>query len=269
MRQQHRQSHRVFTAAATIAALLATGITLAKSRDVAELDGVALEVGLGDVVTVPETGFELRFSEVVLDSRCPQDVTCMRAGEVVIRAELCRPGMEGEFAELALGPDHPGENKAMLLGYGVTLLEVMPYPSGFTPVDPAAYSATLMIERPRRRVRERGADKVERQCLESALTFVQLSDDRLQVALDVRYHCSERVTLSAWLEIGGRRIADPAQMEGGRRLIVEQDVQVGDGSQLRICGGVEHVVAGSSGAEPSQHEICRTYDGDLPPGIGG
>ncbi len=84
-------------------------------------------------------GVPVVFEKVVVDSRCPSDVVCVWAGEVVVELEVG----SGEGGPRQL---RPGES-VTTAGHRVSLLRVDPYPRSASPIAPQDYRTTLVVER--------------------------------------------------------------------------------------------------------------------------
>ena len=78
-------------------------------------------------------GVTLKFVEVIQDSRCPKDVTCIWAGEVVVSVVFFKNGKELEQKTLTLSPTSPLQAKLgnLFSSEGLTIsgLNVLPYPT--------------------------------------------------------------------------------------------------------------------------------------------
>ena len=104
--------------------------------------GQRFTLGFGESVSIGNAIATLTFEEVVQDSRCPSDVTCIRAGDVTLR--LATANTEGvTMVELTIGDR--GEPAASFDGFTVTLLEVAPIPRSTGTIDPMSYSATIIV----------------------------------------------------------------------------------------------------------------------------
>ena len=105
--------------------------------------GLRFTVAFGETVAIEGTVATITLAEVVQDSRCPTDVTCIRAGDVTLR--LATADADGvEHVEVTIGDR--GESSATFDGLTVTLLEVAPVPRSTGAIDPLLYSATLTVE---------------------------------------------------------------------------------------------------------------------------
>jgi len=85
-------------------------------------------------------GYEIMFSEVVEDSRCPIDVTCIWEGRVSIKLDVRN---EKKIQEIILTMGERATSNFDL--YGVDLIEVSPYPISTRNISVEEYSATINI----------------------------------------------------------------------------------------------------------------------------
>ena len=83
---------------------------------------------------------EVQFVGIDDDSRCPNDVTCVWAGEVVVRLTLRRDSRNKEVSVK--------ETQGLAVdGYTISILQVLPPRASSSPVPPADYRVTLKITR--------------------------------------------------------------------------------------------------------------------------
>jgi len=75
---------------------------------------------------------EFKFVEVLQDSRCPKDVTCIWAGEVVVLVDVFEHGKKTEQKKLTLSPTSRLQSKIGNLfssdNLSISGLNVFPYP---------------------------------------------------------------------------------------------------------------------------------------------
>jgi hypothetical protein len=89
-------------------------------------------------------GPELRFVNVVTESRCPEPVACLWAGEVIVELEI-----DGEIVLMGLSPIETAPAEVTVGEWNITLLNVFPYPTEFLEedqIDPSIYSLELRVE---------------------------------------------------------------------------------------------------------------------------
>ena len=114
----------------------------ASTRQIAPL-GSRFTIRFGETVAIENTVVTITLAQVVQDSRCPSDVTCIRAGDVTLR--LATANTDGvTMVELTISDR--GEPAANFDGLTVTLLEVAPIPQSTSTIDPTSYRATLIVE---------------------------------------------------------------------------------------------------------------------------
>ncbi len=91
-------------------------------------------------------GIEVTFVKVLQDSRCPQGMLCIRAGDVRVLLEV-RRGTESFQNTLTLGDLSDGSINAIAVGiYQITLIQVIPFRQISQTIDPASYEITLDIQ---------------------------------------------------------------------------------------------------------------------------
>ncbi len=93
-----------------------------------------------DVAGAP---FTVHFAGVSQDSRCPRNAMCVWAGDAVALVDLLAPG---DSVRVALHSNAAaGPASATFHEYVVTLVSLDPLPNAGTPIDSAAYVATLRV----------------------------------------------------------------------------------------------------------------------------
>ena len=105
--------------------------------------GEAFEVTVGASATL-EGGGEFQFVAVREDSRCPEGVHCIWAGQAVVEVKFA----DGQAAKLTV-PGGPDNAKAITEHSGVTLefKSLAPYPKDGVELDPKSYVATFVFTR--------------------------------------------------------------------------------------------------------------------------
>ena len=96
----------------------------------------------GETASVGPERIQLQFERVVIDSRCPRDVRCVRAGEATVRVRTTLPGKVAEPVDLIATP--AGEHVATG-GYTLTLSDLVPVPLSTEPVKASDYRATFVL----------------------------------------------------------------------------------------------------------------------------
>lgn len=96
----------------------------------AETPKIGIKIPLG--TTVEMKGISIKFLEVMEDSRCPKDVTCIWAGRAMVKAEVIANGKREEKT-LIFGEVRAGEEKNSTLysskDYAIIGLTLNPYPT--------------------------------------------------------------------------------------------------------------------------------------------
>jgi hypothetical protein len=83
---------------------------------------------------------EVKFVDIAEDSRCPSDVTCLWAGEVIVRLTI---RIDGRTQELSIKET---QSRAVD-SYAVSVLEVLPARATSQPIAPVDYRVTLKVTR--------------------------------------------------------------------------------------------------------------------------
>jgi hypothetical protein len=105
-------------------------------------DKVVLAVGQS--VKIKDTDVTLSFEEIE-DSRCPTGVTCIWAGDAVVKIGV--KSSDKPQSSLTLHTNSRFARDGEYEGYRITLTAVMPYPAGDNPPRRDQYRASLTLER--------------------------------------------------------------------------------------------------------------------------
>lgn len=112
------------------------------TKDAAIL-GEPFTLKVGQSANLAEVDLTLSFISVTQDSRCPSDVTCIRAGDATI--VLTVTAMNGERDELSLTLASNGEATAQSFDVAVTVSNLLPYPVSTSPIAPGDYQITVTV----------------------------------------------------------------------------------------------------------------------------
>ena len=94
----------------------------------------------GDVAHAKQA--TLTFIGVTSDSRCPIDVVCIQAGDVIAAFTVSAAGLDGRY-ELQLL--NPAKKSVVHRGYTIELMDVRPLPVSGQGTPPTAYRATVKV----------------------------------------------------------------------------------------------------------------------------
>jgi hypothetical protein len=84
----------------------------------------------------------IRFTSLIQESRCPQEVHCITAGKAEIALQLGKGKEKTEQIQLST---EPPSNEVSYDKYRIKLLDVLPYPKAGEQNDAARYSVQLII----------------------------------------------------------------------------------------------------------------------------
>lgn len=91
--------------------------------------------------TIEDEALTLTFTALNEESRCPEGVQCVWAGQATITVEASKPGSSPASSALTV----PSPNTTSYSGYSITLVDLAPYPTaGYQPA-PEEYVATLLV----------------------------------------------------------------------------------------------------------------------------
>jgi hypothetical protein len=100
--------------------------------------GAPIQLAPGQSAVFESEQLEVKFVGIDSDSRCPSDVTCVWAGEVVVRLTVRK---DGRTRQIGIK-----ETQSLAVeGFAVTLLEVLPIRASSQPIAPADYRVTLKV----------------------------------------------------------------------------------------------------------------------------
>jgi hypothetical protein len=99
-----------------------------------------IQLAPGEWANFQAEKLEVKFVGIDADSRCPNDATCVWAGDVVVRLILRRDSRNKEVAVK--------ETQGLAVdGYKISILQVLPPRASSGPLPPADYRVTLKITR--------------------------------------------------------------------------------------------------------------------------
>ena len=130
------------TLALTLWAALAAPEDAPRPRPVTLGERFALRTG--EAAAVESEKLEVRFDEVVSDSRCPKGVQCIAAGDATIRITVQKASARSSHE---LHTEGRAGQEASVDGLTIRLLGLDPYPVDGKATDPRAYLATLRVTR--------------------------------------------------------------------------------------------------------------------------
>jgi hypothetical protein len=97
-----------------------------------------IQLAPGQSAVFDAADLQIQLVGIDSDSRCPSDVTCVWAGEVVVRLALRK---DSRTREVAI----KGNENLPVEGFAVSVLEVLPPRSSSQPIAPADYRVTLKV----------------------------------------------------------------------------------------------------------------------------
>ncbi len=105
--------------------------------------GEEFELAVHQTAQITAEKISVTFQQVLEDSRCPIDVTCIWAG--LARVSL-RVAVSGHKRELSLSTSPP-ENSTVFGNYTFWLIKVRPVPRASQNMDSSAYFVTVRVDK--------------------------------------------------------------------------------------------------------------------------
>jgi hypothetical protein len=100
--------------------------------------------------TYKSSKIQIKFVDVLTDSRCPKDVTCVWAGQVVVLVDIMQDNTLIEQRELIFQPGKEDNKEWMLLfssgDIKISAYDVLPYPKSRDKIKKEDYYLQLEIE---------------------------------------------------------------------------------------------------------------------------
>lgn len=119
----------------------------AQAQDSITVNRYSSALGIGEQLNFGNK--TIKFKELLTDSRCPKEVTCIWAGEAKVLVEVFQKGKSrGEKIIVVAG----GGNSSTFLNelfpegsFSLSGLALAPYPSAGNPTKPSDYKLTLEV----------------------------------------------------------------------------------------------------------------------------
>jgi hypothetical protein len=96
----------------------------------------------GKTAFIPEAHILIFFAQVTNDSRCPVDLTCIRAGDATVEISVSSsvPGVLAPTAllKLVVGGENPSAATGQAYGHSITALDLKPAPRSTQPIAQGA-----------------------------------------------------------------------------------------------------------------------------------
>ena len=102
------------------------------------------EIKIGQQVSIKKEGLKITFSYVAEDSRCPEGVTCVWAGNGKVVLSVSQARRRSATMRLNTGTD---PKEGAYREYVVKLVGLNPHPKKNVPIKKKDYVATLIVSR--------------------------------------------------------------------------------------------------------------------------
>jgi len=113
--------------------------TQTSQPETATVTGTTVKIGLDKQVKIPNSKVTLKFKELMEDSRCPVDVTCVWEGLAIVNVEAVSGSTNQNFQVATRDFIQKNvTNSFSFSGYKFTLIDLKPQPGG--KVEPTTVS---------------------------------------------------------------------------------------------------------------------------------
>jgi len=106
--------------------------------------GSEFELHVGERVNLHRTKLSIKFGNVLEDSRCPSDVTCVWAGNARLQLAVSN-GRASKMLRLNSNTAAPLPADSTFAGYSVKLVNLRPYPLSKQPIARGSYVVRLIV----------------------------------------------------------------------------------------------------------------------------
>lgn len=124
-----------------LAILFAVALAACGRDGLAATLNAPIQLAPGQSAVFDAENLAVKFVAIDSDSRCPSDVACVWAGEVIVRLSVRK---DGRTQELAI----KSNASLPLEGFEVAVLDVLPPRSSSQRIAPADYRVTLKVTAP-------------------------------------------------------------------------------------------------------------------------
>ena len=107
----------------------------------AQKKGETMRVQVNAAKRAPRSGLNIRFVELIEDSRCPTDTNCVWAGNAQIKVRVTKNGRSHDLTLDTNGP----KSAATAEGYSIKLTALTPEPRSNIRINRNGYVATFEI----------------------------------------------------------------------------------------------------------------------------
>ena len=145
-----RALSRCFLAGALVAACAGSGATTAPGtipggQDTPRSENAEFTLRVGEAAAFRDPALRLRMDAVDSDSRCPANVTCIWAGDAVVRLSLT--GADGASGAAALHTNAQFERDTTFQQRRVTLVRLLPVKRDDRQITQSDYEGVFIVSR--------------------------------------------------------------------------------------------------------------------------
>ncbi|MEW6035863.1 MAG: hypothetical protein AB1529_04580 [Candidatus Micrarchaeota archaeon] len=105
--------------------------------------GEPFRLKLDQTAYIQSENLYVKLTDIPQDSRCPSDVTCIRAGDTTVVLSVKKGSVD--LGTVRLTSENSVEASGEVGGYSVSFLAVEPYPVSTDPIQREEYVVTLRV----------------------------------------------------------------------------------------------------------------------------
>jgi hypothetical protein len=105
----------------------------------------SFQLRIGQTAIIKSVGFELKFLNVVKDSRCPNDLNCFESGQIEIAVEIIVKDRSYGNLQMIHNASHENLRIIKVNNYLIKFVKAEPYPKNTHRIKASDYVITLMI----------------------------------------------------------------------------------------------------------------------------
>lgn len=105
----------------------------------------SFQLRIGQTAIIKSENFELKFLNVVEDSRCPKNLNCFESGQIEITVEIIVKDRSYGRLQMIRNASHKNSDTIKVNNYLIEFIKAEPYPKNTQRTKASDYVITLMV----------------------------------------------------------------------------------------------------------------------------
>ncbi|WP_309741735.1 hypothetical protein [Chamaesiphon sp. OTE_20_metabat_361] len=105
----------------------------------------SFQLRIGQTAIIKSESFELKFLNVVKDSRCPKELNCFESGQIEIAVEIIVKDRSYGNLQIIHNASHKNSETIKVDNYLIKFVKAEPYPQNTLRIKASDYVITLMV----------------------------------------------------------------------------------------------------------------------------